>query len=94
MGSGKSCLRKDFVLVSHMGRKDDDRPQGGEIIFEDLRLYLTSVFLLLHFLGIASTMFNLFFFFHSGMCATERNYANHFSLSLFRVILTKEHRSS
>nr|ACQ45696.1 truncated methyltransferase-like 9 protein [Rattus norvegicus] len=31
---------------------------------------------------------------HQFMCATERNYANHFSLSLFRVILTKEHRSS
>ncbi|KAI2577649.1 METTL9 isoform 11 [Pan troglodytes] len=29
-----------------------------------------------------------------GMCATERNYANHSRLSLFRVTLIKEHRSS
>ena len=31
---------------------------------------------------------------HRGVCATERNYVSHSRLSLFRVTLIKEHRSS
>lgn len=65
-------------------------------MFGNLRFDLVFWFLSLDFLDDTSVVcfHSSFFFSFSGMCATERNYANHSRLSLFRVILIKEHRSS